>query len=97
MSALSAPAALSASHRWRTRALRLLEFPLALAVVVALWQIASVTIANKTLLPSPLRVLLAWVEEYYTRDDQWSLRCHRRLFEAYTGKKTELIGLPVES
>ena len=40
--------------------------------------------------------LLAWVESYYTRDDQWSLRYHRRLFEAYTGKKAELTGLPVE-
>ena len=40
--------------------------------------------------------LLAWVEGYYTRDDQWSLSYHRRLFEAYTGKKAELTGLPVE-
>lgn len=49
---------LGASFRW---ALRWLEFPLALAVAVALWQIASVSIGNKTLLPSPLLVLRAWM------------------------------------
>jgi ABC-type nitrate/sulfonate/bicarbonate transport system permease component len=57
-----APAALPSSQSFRARMLRLLEFPLALAVVVALWQIASASIANKTLLPSPWRVLLAWGE-----------------------------------
>jgi adenylate kinase family enzyme len=45
---------------------------------------------------SMLANLLTWVEEYYTRDDQWSLRYHRRLFDAYTGKKAELTVLPVE-
>src|SRR5262249_697786 len=39
--------------------------------------------------------LLAWVEGYYTRDDQWSLRCHRRIFDAHPGKKAELTDLPV--
>ena len=43
-----------------------------------------------------LAVLRAWVEEYYTRDDQCSLICHRRVFDSYTGKKTELTGLPAE-
>ena len=41
---------------------RLLEVPTALAVVVALWQVASVVVANRTLLPSPSLVLAAWVE-----------------------------------
>ena len=36
--------------------LRRLEFPIALAVVLLLWQAVSVAIANKTLLPSPLLV-----------------------------------------
>ncbi len=40
--------------------------------------------------------LLAWVEGYYTRDDQWSLSCHRRLFDTHPGKKIELTGQPVE-
>jgi ABC-type nitrate/sulfonate/bicarbonate transport system permease component len=62
----SAAAALPAARPWRARMLRLLEFPLALAVVVALWQLASVSIANKTLVPSPWRVLLAWGELIHT-------------------------------
>ena len=42
------------------RALRRLEFPLALAVVVALWYAASLVVANKTLVPSPVLVAEAW-------------------------------------
>ena len=41
---------------------RLLEVPAALAVVVALWQVVSVAVGNKTLVPSPSLVLAAWVE-----------------------------------
>ena len=44
------------------RLLRALEFPVALAVVVALWQAGSLAVANGTLLPSPMRVLQAWTE-----------------------------------
>jgi ABC-type nitrate/sulfonate/bicarbonate transport system permease component len=44
------------------RILRALEVPLALAVVVALWQAASVVIGNKTLVPSPLLVARAWAD-----------------------------------
>jgi len=46
----------------RRRLLRALEFPAALAVVLALWHAASVTIANPTLVPSPARVALAWMD-----------------------------------
>ena len=36
-----------------------------------------------------LRMLLAWVREYETRDDEFSLRAHRRLFDAHAGPKVE--------
>jgi len=36
-----------------------------------------------------LRMLLDWVREYETRDDEFSLREHRRLFDAHEGKKIE--------
>jgi ABC-type nitrate/sulfonate/bicarbonate transport system permease component len=42
------------------RLLRFVEVPVALAVVVALWQAASLAIGNQTLLPSPIRVARAW-------------------------------------
>ena len=50
------------------RLLRWLEVPLALAVVVALWALASVAIGNKTLVPSPLLVLRAWSDLLLTGD-----------------------------
>ncbi|HEY1326284.1 MAG TPA: ABC transporter permease [Casimicrobiaceae bacterium] len=50
---------LAAAGRWLLRAL---EVPLALAVVVALWQAASMAIGNATLLPSPARVSRAWLD-----------------------------------
>ena len=34
--------------------------------------------------------LLAWVAGYYTRDDQWSYAYHRRVFDSFTGNKTEV-------
>jgi hypothetical protein len=34
--------------------------------------------------------LLDWVAGYYTRDDQWSLAYHRRVFDAYSGTKAEI-------
>jgi len=45
-----------------SRLRRALEVPVALAVVVALWQAASVVVRNPTLLPSPLLVLRAWID-----------------------------------
>ena len=37
-----------------------------------------------------LPFLLEWVEGYYTRDDTMSYACHRRLFDGFSGNKTEL-------
>jgi len=45
---------------WK-RHLRHFEFVLALAVVVGLWQMVSVTVNNKTMVPPPLLVLEAWI------------------------------------
>lgn len=36
--------------------------------------------------------LQAWVEGYYERDDQWSYRAHRVIFDAFTGPKSERSG-----
>ena len=36
-----------------------------------------------------LRMLVEWVREYETRDDEFSLREHRRLFDAHAGPKVE--------
>lgn len=38
---------------------------------------------------SNLRMLVGWVREYETRDDEFSLREHRRLFDTHEGKKVE--------
>ena len=55
----------------RRRLLRSLEVPLALAVVVALWQALSVAVGNKTLVPSPVLVGRAWIDLLHgdLRDD----------------------------
>ena len=45
---------------WK-RHLRHFEFVLTLAVVVGLWQMVSVTVNNKTMVPPPLLVLEAWI------------------------------------
>ena len=37
-----------------------------------------------------LAQLLEWVAGYYTRDDQWSYVYHRRVFDSFAGKKTEV-------
>lgn len=34
--------------------------------------------------------LIAWVRDYDTRDDEYGLRRHRALFEAFAGRKMEL-------
>lgn len=36
-----------------------------------------------------LRMLIEWVRQYETREDEFSLREHRRLFDAHEGKKSE--------
>lgn len=36
-----------------------------------------------------LQMLIEWVKEYETRDDEFSLREHRQLFDSYVGKKVE--------
>lgn len=36
-----------------------------------------------------LRMLIEWVREYETREDEFSLREHRRLFDAHRGPKVE--------
>ena len=37
-----------------------------------------------------LENLLSWVKGYYTRDDQWSLAYHRRVFDKHLGQKREI-------
>ena len=59
-SAAPLPVAARAGGSW-TRHLRRFEFVLALAVVVAAWQMVSVTVNNKTMVPPPLLVLEAWI------------------------------------
>jgi ABC-type nitrate/sulfonate/bicarbonate transport system permease component len=60
---------------------RLLEVPAALAVVVALWQVVSIAVGNKTLVPSPSLVLTAWVELVHgdLRDDVLASLAHLAL------------------
>lgn len=41
-------------------------------------------------------VLLAWVDGYDTRDDDWSRRAHRRVFDAYPGPKRRLTAVEPE-
>jgi len=38
---------------------------------------------------SNLEMLLNWVQEYYERDDSFSYKAHRELFEAFSGDKHE--------
>lgn len=41
-----------------------------------------------------LAMLIAWVRGYATRDDEFSLRRHRELFDGFSGDKDELVRLP---
>lgn len=36
-----------------------------------------------------LEMLQAWVKDYESRDDEYSLSAHRAIFDAFTGNKTE--------
>ncbi len=42
-----------------------------------------------------LEFLLTWVREYESRDDEYSLRRHRALFDNFRGPKLEFTSLPV--
>lgn len=39
---------------------------------------------------SMIENLQAWVAGYYTRDDSWSYRVHREIFDAHAGPKVEV-------
>ena len=49
--------------------------------------------ASKAEQDARLEFLLAWVCEYPTRGDEYSLAAHRRLFDAFTGAKGEYTDL----
>jgi hypothetical protein len=36
-----------------------------------------------------LENLQKWVADYYQRDDAWSYRAHREIFDAFIGSKVE--------
>ncbi|NES71342.1 MAG: AAA family ATPase [Okeania sp. SIO2D1] len=38
-----------------------------------------------------LEMLINWVKTYATRDDEYSLKIHRQLFEDFSGEKIELL------
>ena len=46
-------------------------------------------VARLPLSPAMLANLQAWVSGYYEREDAWSYRAHRRIFDAFGGRKTE--------
>jgi SAM-dependent methyltransferase len=46
--------------------------------------------ASKAEQDANLPLLLGWVREYETRDDEFSLRSHRRLYDDFAGRKREL-------
>lgn len=46
--------------------------------------------ASKEEQDSKLEFLLGWVSAYYRREDEMSLRYHRKLFDAYNGPKREI-------
>ena len=45
--------------------------------------------ASKAAQDENLEMLIQWVREYETRDDELSLASHRRLFESFSGVKRE--------
>jgi adenylate kinase family enzyme len=45
--------------------------------------------ASKEVQDAMLDNLQAWVAGYYERDDQWSYRRHRRIFDSFAGRKSE--------
>lgn len=49
--------------------------------------------ASKEAQDAMLENLLNWVKDYYIRDDQWSLKAHRSIFDNYSGNKKEVVNL----
>ena len=47
--------------------------------------------ASKEEQDSMLEKLQAWVADYYERQDQWSYHAHRRIFDSFTGRKSERV------
>ena len=47
--------------------------------------------ASMELQNSMLATLQSWLVGYYTREDAWSYKVHRRIFNEYSGAKTEYI------
>ena len=50
--------------------------------------------------PQMLASLQSWVADYYTRNDSWSYRAHRHIFDQHRGEKTEhttLLAVPSAS
>jgi adenylate kinase family enzyme len=45
--------------------------------------------ASKEAQDAMLENLQAWVTSYYAREDQWSCRAHRKIFDDFTGQKSE--------
>jgi adenylate kinase family enzyme len=45
--------------------------------------------ASKQAQDAMLENLQAWVAGYYERQDQWSYQAHRRIFDAFPGRKCE--------
>jgi hypothetical protein len=46
--------------------------------------------ASKQAQDDKLPLLLDWVHGYYTRDDDWSLARHQRLFRSHAGTRREV-------
>ncbi len=40
-----------------------------------------------------LPMLLDWVADYYSREDEFSFQVHREIFDRFTGKKREVLNL----
>jgi adenylate kinase family enzyme len=50
--------------------------------------------ASKDAQDRMLDTLQAWVTGYYERQDPWSYHAHRRIFDAFTGRKREHLSNP---
>ena len=46
--------------------------------------------ASKEAQDDNLEMLIEWVKQYENRDDEFSLKQHKHLFESFSGKKTEV-------
>lgn len=46
---------------------------------------------------SMLANLQAWVSGYYERDDAWSYKAHRRVFDGFSGNKVEYVDISAYS